>query len=350
VIRALVLMSRLSDYMLHCLTLWSQTYRVELHVVRRKVDRDAPFAFSNGQADIHLYRREDFDAAALRRLAHDLSPGLIICFGWMDGAYLSTVRNKPPTCRTVMTMDNQWLGTARQHIGLFWSRVRLRPIFDDVWVPGPRQQRFARRLGFPADRVHDGLYVANATHFDPLWRGLGAAAPRKRLVFTGRYALEKGLDELWDAFVTYHASQESDLELWCVGTGPLEAQKPDHPKIRHLGFVQPGDLRERLDGCGVFILPSRFEPWGLVVQEFALAGFPLVLSPHVGAADRFLGPENGLLLTKVSKDALIAAIAAIDVLSEAELAAMSAASRAKAERPSPSDWARQANEFLRTPG
>jgi glycosyltransferase involved in cell wall biosynthesis len=325
---------------------WHETTGVELHVVRRKVDSAAPFEFADEQTGIKFYPREELDREGLKSLARELKPGLIVCFGWMDQDYLSVARTRSRDCPAVMTMDNQWLGTARQHLGVFWSRLRLRSLFDYVWVPGPRQHRFARRLGFPDDRIRDGLYVANATNFDPIWQGLKTTGPTKRLVFTGRYAPAKGLSTLWEAFIAYHDLHDSALELWCIGTGALFSEKPEHPKIKHLGFVQPSEFSERLEGGGVFILPSTFEPWGLVVQEFALAGFPLVLSQNVGAADVFLGADNGLLLPAVNRDALIEVIAGIDALTDRELAAMSRASRTRAERLSAANWARQASAFM----
>lgn len=344
--RALILMSRLSDYMLNCVTHWQKTTGVDLHIVRRKVDSDAPFRFDPTEGGLRFYQREDFDAEGLQALVRDLDPQLILCFGWMDKDYLSIVRHRKPSCPAVMTMDNQWLGTLRQSLGLVWSRLRLQPLFDHVWVPGPRQHRFARKLGFAERQIHEGLYVANAANFDPIWTGLEGGAPTRRLVFTGRYVPEKGLDVLWEAFQSYHASHDSTLELWCIGAGALDSVKPDHPKIRHLGFVQPAEFRELLAGGGVFVLPSTFEPWGLVVQEFALAGFPLVLSSRVGAADRFLGTDNGILLPEVTPEALVEAIARIDGLEDAELVAMSRASRARAEGLTVDDWARQATAFL----
>ena len=344
--RALVLMTRLSDYMLNCLTHWQRTTGIELHVVHRKVDSSAPFRFGVPEDGIRFHQREDLDEAGLRALSRELDPQLILCFGWMDKAYLSVVRDRGAACAAVMTMDNQWLGTLRQGLGLVWSRLRLRSLFDHVWVPGTRQHRFARKLGFAEPQIHEGLYVANAINFDPIWQGFDGAAPNKRLVFTGRYAPEKGLDVLWDAFQSYHAGRDSALELWCIGTGALEAVKPEHPKIRHLGFVQPAEFPDRLAGGGVFVLPSNFEPWGLVVQEFALAGFPLVLSSRVGAADRFLGDDNGFLLPKVNADTLVRAIERVDALNTEELAAMSRASRARAEGLTVDDWARQATAFL----
>jgi glycosyltransferase involved in cell wall biosynthesis len=49
---------------------------------------------------------------------------------------------------------------------------------------------------------------------------------------------------------------------------------------------------------GVYILPSKFEPWGVSVQEFAIAGFPMILSDEIGSREVFLedatvSPDNG---------------------------------------------------------
>lgn len=340
----IVLMSRLSDYMLNCMKAWQISSGAALHIVHRSLDSAAPFQFDADQTNLHFYKREDFDRRSLQRLVRDLDPSLILCFGWMDADYLSVVGGRRRGCPAVMTMDNQWLGTLRQRVGLMWSRVHIRPIFDHVWVPGPRQRRFAQKLGFADCRIHEGLYVANDRNFNPIWQGL-SGAPAKRLIFVGRYASEKGIDVLWDAFSTYCARTKSDLELWCVGTGPLDATKPEHPQILHLGFVQPADFAKRLAGGGVFVLPSRFEPWGLVVQEFALAGCPLILSRHVGAADRFLGDDNGFLLPTVDRESLITAISRIDTLSADARGAMARASRRRAKELTVQNWTQQAQGF-----
>jgi glycosyltransferase involved in cell wall biosynthesis len=331
--------------MLNCMAAWQMETGAELHIVHRNVDNAAPFQFDTDRTGIELYQREHFDESGLKTLARNLDPSLILCFGWMDKAYLSVVRDRGLGCPAVMTMDNQWLGTLRQRVGLLWSQIYIRPIFDYVWVPGPRQRRFAQKLGFAEEQIYEGLYVANNTNFDPIWQNLGGGPPAKRLIFVGRYAVEKGLDVLWEAFSTYCARTDSDLELWCVGTGPLDAVKLEHPQIRHLGFVQPADFAERLAGGGIFVLPSRFEPWGLVVQEFALAGCPLILSRNVGASEWFLRDDNGILLPKVDQESLIAAIAQVDAMTVEQLTAMADASRRRADSLTAQDWARQMQAF-----
>lgn len=344
--KVVVLMSRLSDYMLNCFISWHEESGVEMHIVRMKVDTfAAPFNFGCQISGISLYAREDMSAVEISELVDKERPDLIICFGWFDLAYVAAIKARPVNTIAVMTMDNQWHNSSRQLLGAVYCRFFLLRHFDFVWVPGTRQYRFARVLGFPEARIRKGLYVANDTNFTPLYLTIGRA-PKKRLVFVGRYIDAKGIRELWEAFELYHTMTDSNLELLCVGTGPLYESQPKHPLITHLGFIQPKDFREILAGGGIFILPSKFEPWGVVVHEFALAGFPLVLSDAVGAADYFLTPENGHLIKKVSRESLLEAIAFVDNLDDTSLSKMSAISRAKAVSLTVADWCHQANEFL----
>ena len=58
--------------------------------------------------------------------------------------------------------------------------------------------------------------------------------------------------------------------------------------VEMLGFVQPDDLPAVLERAGCLVLPSRFEPWGVVVHEAAAAGLPIVCTPVCGAATRLV--------------------------------------------------------------
>lgn len=347
---AVVLMSKLSDYMLNCFKAWQASSNIELHVVRQKVDsREAPFEFSQDIEGITFYEREAMNDEALKALVRDTKPQVVICFGWADRGYIGAVSHRTSDTPAVITMDNQWHGTMRQWLGLVWSRIFLCRLFDFIWVPGDRQRRFASLLGFREDQIREGLYVANASNFDPICDTF-VGAPVKRLVFMGRYVDAKGVRELWQGFISYHEQNQSDIELVCIGAGPLRDAAPEHPRIRHLGFVQPKDLAQELAGGGIFILPSRYEPWGLVVQEFALAGFPLVLSQPVGAGDRFLGPDNGLLIKAVTPKAIACAVSEVDSLDPETLAKMSRASVRRGKTLSIDNWCAQANAFTKFRG
>jgi glycosyltransferase involved in cell wall biosynthesis len=332
--------------MLSCFKVWREKSGVELHIVRRPIaGNEAPYELSYDLDGFTFYYRDDYDDDGLATLLAGVRPELIICVGWADKGYLKLVRNRKAGVVAAIAIDNQWHGTLRQMLGVVWSRFFLTRFFDHVWVPGKRQEYFAGLLGFSEKKIVDGYYVANSTNFTPICKTI-VDAPAKRLVFVGRYVEFKGLLELWQAFINYHDKHESDLELWCIGTGPLEKDSPNHPKLRHFGFIQPKDFATTLSGGGIFVLPSKFEPWGLVVHEFALAGFPLVLSSKVGAGDQFLGPENGILLDDVSSESIYRAIEEIDSLSHEQLAAMSCESEARGVSLDHLYWCSQANSFL----
>jgi glycosyltransferase involved in cell wall biosynthesis len=84
---------------------------------------------------------------------------------------------------------------------------------------------------------------------------------------------------------------------------------------------------ERYVLADVFALLSRHEPWGVVVNEAAACGLPLVLSDRVGAAfDLLEDGRNGVLVPV--DDVAVAAEAIRGLAADAERRrAMGAASR-----------------------
>jgi glycosyltransferase involved in cell wall biosynthesis len=70
------------------------------------------------------------------------------------------------------------------------------------------------------------------------------------------------------------------------------------------GGLGEDELASRYVDADVFALLSRHEPWGVVVNEAAASGLPLVLSDRVGAApDLLRDGENGFLVPANDADA-----------------------------------------------
>ena len=129
-------------------------------------------------------------------------------------------------------------------------------------------------------------------------------ADRKYFLYSGRLVTVKRVDTLIDAFARI-AEQRPQWDLLIIGGGPLEAELksrvPDHLRRRVVwtGFINDADELARLYSCGdVFILPSSYEPWAVVVCEAAAAGLPIVASRVVGAAGELCREGvNGRLFT-----------------------------------------------------
>lgn len=114
-------------------------------------------------------------------------------------------------------------------------------------------------------------------------------AHRKYVMFSGRLVHAKGIDTLLDAFQCF-ARQRPDWDLLIVGGGTLEndlkQRVPDdlRDRIVWTGFVSDQAELAALYHCAeVFVLPSRFEPWAVVVCEAAAAGLAVITSDMVGA-------------------------------------------------------------------
>ena len=68
--------------------------------------------------------------------------------------------------------------------------------------------------------------------------------------------------------------------------------------MRFLGFKNQTELPAYYDLCDVFVLPSVYEPWGLVVNEVMNAGRAVIVSDQVGCGPDLVKPgENGYIFT-----------------------------------------------------
>ena len=64
-------------------------------------------------------------------------------------------------------------------------------------------------------------------------------------------------------------------------------------RIQHvyfMGFQNQTELPQFYAIADVFVLPSSFDPWGLVVNEAMCCGCPVIASDHVGAARDLVAP------------------------------------------------------------
>lgn len=75
-------------------------------------------------------------------------------------------------------------------------------------------------------------------------------------------------------------------ELTIVGAGNLEKNLKEraNPNITFSGFIANEELGSVYQTHDVFILPSKSEPWGLVVEEAIYWGLPVIVSDRVGSS------------------------------------------------------------------
>lgn len=341
--RIVILFSRLSDYMINTLTKNVEATDNVIEVYKKEpINSEAPFRFDLDNSNIIFKNENGFNTDELLGEVKAFKPDLIICSGWSNKKYLSIVKHLHKRVPCILTMDNQWQGSIKQYLGLIYSRIYLRPLFHKIWIPGHAQVGFAKKLGFSKKDIIKGWYVAN----DKFYNALDHKCFNKRFVFVGRYVAIKGIIDLIESFVELKNVTSSDWQLHCYGTGELAGKLPLHNDIIHHGFLQPQDLAEDAKRGGVFVSPSHFEPWGLVIQEFALAGYPLLVSNKVGAAQQFVKQDNGLIFKSKSKASLTSAMKTFVSKSDNALIAMSKKSQHYAKEINSSQWNESLNNIF----
>ena len=201
---------------------------------------------------------------------------------------------------------------------------------------------YARKLGFKEEDICEGMYSADFDFFHEQYEKYADAKRHsfpKRLLYVGRYAKLKGVEELWKAFILFQKQYPCDWELWCLGKGDLSGQFPQHGRMQNFGFVQPHEMEHFVANTGVFILPAHYEHWGVVVHEYAAAGFPLICTTTTSAATAYLKDAyNGFYVRPGDTDALIGVFRKLSMLTNGELATMGDRSAELAEQMSPRIW------------
>jgi glycosyltransferase involved in cell wall biosynthesis len=126
-----------------------------------------------------------------------------------------------------------------------------------------------------------------------------------KFIFVGHISAQKGADLLLRA--CRRLTQEKlPFELTLVGsTAPepdlVEQFKPFGRILGQVPHVELGDIY-RNNNC--FVLPSRFDSFGLVVAEAMACGLAAVVSNSVGARDLVESGRNGWIIPSNDSDAL----------------------------------------------
>ena len=291
--RILVLYSEAMGYVTNVFRLLHRNHGLDVHVVRWDTadQRLTPYAPAPCEG-VRYYARSEYDNDSLLTLARDLSPQLVYVSGWMDRSYLRVASAQRRAGTPVIgALDNQWRGTIRQRIACGLSKRTVRKCFDFLTVPGEAQYEFARRLGFQPSRIIPYMYSANTDPYRAVYerhRDEKARDYPRRFLFAGRYSDAKGLDTLVSAFEASCRISDHDWELKLIGNGPLRDSLADRERVFVCDFMSQEELAREASHAGVFVLPSRWEPWGVVIHEFAAAGLPLLCSDACGAARTFL--------------------------------------------------------------
>jgi len=146
---------------------------------------------------------------------------------------------------------------------------------------------------------------------------LGLDPARPVVLFASKLQTRKHCDHLIEAYARLSpgAGEEPSPYLVIVGDGAeraaleRQAAATGFGSIRFCGFRNQSELPRFFDLATVFVLPSRHEPWGLIVNEVMNAARPAIVSDDVGCAPDLIDDGvNGCIVPVGDVDALAAAL------------------------------------------
>jgi len=188
-----------------------------------------------------------------------------------------------------------------------WMVRRIFSLGRAILVSSSGGVEYLKSLGFSSDRI---FLVPTAVDND-WWTEQASKVDRNAVRATWKIPMDatvalfcaklqrwKGPQDLLEAFAR---ADVPNSYLVFAGDGPersnLESKATElglADRVRFLGFVNQSQLPAAYSAADLFVLPSLFEPFGLVVNEAMLCGLPVAVSDRVGAKfDLVLPEENG---------------------------------------------------------
>jgi glycosyltransferase involved in cell wall biosynthesis len=157
----------------------------------------------------------------------------------------------------------------------------------------------ADRIFFsPYEPDYDQVRQLSQQEIEEVCRRFRLPSGRRTVVFSGRLIEQKRPDLVVEAFAAIAAARP-EWDLLMIGDGHMKQlltnMVPEAIKARVFwaGFLSDQRTISALyRAADVLVLPSEYEPWGVVISEAAAAGLAIIATDAVGAAAELV--HNGV--------------------------------------------------------
>lgn len=197
----------------------------------------------------------------------------VLYAGWLAPEY-NLYAFLSPKYRNVMVCESSILDVSMTGLS-GWVKRKIINRMSAVLPSGKPHAQLFDKIGFKGEKHITGSV---GIFYKPERRQKEIHTPL-RYLYVGRLVAVKNVELLIDEF------NHNGKPLTIVGSGILETELKDKAKsnISFTGFIENEKLGEVYQAHDVFILPSYYEPWGLVVEEALYWGLPVIVSNRVGS-------------------------------------------------------------------
>lgn len=213
-------------------------------------------------------------------------------------------------CRPIGIDSDTQLVIPKQLLKRILKKFYLRFLFSRRWMYGLAGGSYShkelfRHYGMDEDRIMLMPMMVNNERF--YYTKERQRAPFTFL-FVGRLVAYKHAPLLVEAFIKAF-SEDDKVQLRIVGKGEdmtnIQELSAGYNNISIVGAKFGNELIEEYRRAHVFVLPSTYEQWGLVVNEALSASMPVIVSDTVGSGyDLVEGRRTGLIFKDNDVDSL----------------------------------------------
>lgn len=274
----------------------------------------------------------------------ETAPDVVAVAGWAFPESLTAIAwaRRQGVSIVMMSASQQHDGSRSAYRELIKSRIVK--CCHAALVGGRQQGAYVNQLGMSADRIFHGYDAVDNDHFREgadqargkdaeLRRELGL--PQLYLLASGRFIAKKNLPRLVAAFGDALARTGAQHHLVILGDGIERAQIVNAIRAAGLegrvhvpGFQSYDRLPIYYGLAEAFVHVSLAEQWGLVINEAAAAGLPLIVSSPCGATAELVEEgANGFVVEPTDMASMTGAMAGLMLATADARAAMGERSR-----------------------
>jgi len=233
----------------------------------------------------------------------DIRPDVLVVNGWGHReSRISLAWCRKEKCKIVMLSDSVKDNVPRY----FWKEMYKKWLLRSIqagFAAGTPQARYLNHLGIPLEGIfYPGSTVVDNEYWTEKKQQVAKDKEKLRLLYSlperfflcvARFVDFKNIPFLVRSYAAYRSlAGKQAIGLVLCGSGPQEGKiiktiKDFNLKEVYLvGFRQASELPVFYGLADCFIFPSsRFEPWGLVVNEAMASGLPILASSMTGCAE-----------------------------------------------------------------
>ncbi|MHA4870319.1 glycosyltransferase family 4 protein [Duganella sp. PWIR1] len=240
-----------------------------------------------------LLRRRAFDLVH----AHSTFAGAALRTMWWPGG-------RPPLvyCAHGWAFDRRAAGWKLALVA--WAERLLALRCESIVCISEHDRRSALARGLPAAKlltIRNGIGEQGPVAGEVAW-----PASRLRILFAGRFDYQKGVDVFFGAMREL-GPEYAAIAIGDAALGDFELTR-QADNVRQTGWLSRQAVQAHLQSCDVFVIPSRWEGFGLAALEALRAGKAVIASRVGGLQELVEDGGNGYLIAPDSVPELVAAL------------------------------------------